>query len=784
MTRNARTYKHLKQFNIRAICRRFPGDAIVGPLACLLLMVSFLMLPLAHLSAAEPSEKELRARFTLEIPGEFELADFDVEASSNYGTDVEPLVKQRFSATVRLRADTFALEKQEGPVTWIVPVAKVGGQRVVYGVATSTRKGGAWQTSFALEGGPLSGMGQPLSAFPGRAIVRGTGAETEFVQEVARQAEARQAAEHQAKLAARQREEQLREQERQAEISRLQHIEKVNEAQRQAKEKKEAEAKAEEVEQLKALAEQARKALAVQLPGFWQIKEFATAEAVKEGTPERLSVTQRFSAVIETAKDTFQEAAREGAITFVTPVAKAGEQRRIEGTMDALLSSGTWSTRLKFQSPAAVGQPVDSFPGRAIVAGSAQEKEYRDQEKDRELAARQREEQLREQERQAELSRLQHQVKVTDAQRIVKEKKAAEERDEENALLAKLAEQARKQLAQQLPPYWQVKDFSAADASRKGASPQAGYQQKFTAVIQLAADTFQQTEKQGVVTLLTRLAKAGEQRRFFGTIDSTLSGVQWATKLEFANPTVQAIGQPLDFYSGRIIIVGSAEEREYRQQVQQQELTKRQNEEQLREQERQAELAKLAHAKKLQEEKEKAELARIAAEAKRQEEVARQEAQQKAEAAKRREQELAALQTALSSQDVGARQATIDTALRSGDQAKQNLAIKGLLNSTKQVSGHVQFADGQRIYETTPFLVLLEKFDAASGTFSGQLQGTSAVVSGSVQGTRLSLAGKGLSIGVQLDKDGSMTGSASGCLPDELRRSYGCQINVSRINLQ
>ena len=280
----------------------------------------------------QPDVDELKAHFAMQVPGYWGLSSFDIEASANYGTEVEPVIKHRFTAEVNLRADTFVLESKEGATTWITAVAKSGEKRTIYGIATSTYRAGGWKTELALENNPLVRVGQPRDFFSGLVIARGTEEEVKYREQVDQQREAELGLKHQEDLDLRKREEELRLQEREEELARLAHEERVRETERKRQDHDAATAQAEEEALVDDLAQRTRSLLAIQLPGYWEVAGFEVHDAVKSGTAAVPVYEQGFSADIELTDDTYIATERGEGVVFVMPVAKAGEKRKLYGT--------------------------------------------------------------------------------------------------------------------------------------------------------------------------------------------------------------------------------------------------------------------------------------------------------------------------------------------------------------------------------------------------------------------------------------------------------------------
>jgi hypothetical protein len=172
-------------------------------------------------SEKKPSTKDYEKQFAVQIPAYFELSSFDVEASENVGSKVEPFYKARFKATVKLKTKTFELASHENEATFIRPVADDGETKEIYGMAGARLSAGNWKIDFNLENNPIPNMGHPKDFFTGgRVILVGTAEETEFK---AQQDQKRLAAEQEAEKAqkARQLEEEKQNAERERKANEL-----------------------------------------------------------------------------------------------------------------------------------------------------------------------------------------------------------------------------------------------------------------------------------------------------------------------------------------------------------------------------------------------------------------------------------------------------------------------------------------------------------------------------------------------------------------------------------
>jgi hypothetical protein len=138
-----------------------------------------------------PDGADLKKRFSTELPAYVGVDSFDVQASENIGSKVEPKFVSRFKATIKLNADTFLESGREGTVVFVAPHLKSGEKREVYGKAVSGYHGGSWQTAFQLDSNPVPGLGTPRDAFGAtRVIVKNSEEETLYREQQKREREA------------------------------------------------------------------------------------------------------------------------------------------------------------------------------------------------------------------------------------------------------------------------------------------------------------------------------------------------------------------------------------------------------------------------------------------------------------------------------------------------------------------------------------------------------------------------------------------------------------------
>ena len=115
--------------------------------------------------------------------------------------------------------------------------------------------------------------------------------------------------------------------------------------------------------------------LASQLPPFLKLSGVRTEPAVSIGTPESPAYTTRFHATTVLGADTFVVTSTDDTATIITPREKQGATHVIDGIATSRKSGDAWTSELAFDNGAlaALGTPRESFAGRVILSGSAEE---------------------------------------------------------------------------------------------------------------------------------------------------------------------------------------------------------------------------------------------------------------------------------------------------------------------------------------------------------------------------------------------------------------------------
>jgi Concanavalin A-like lectin/glucanases superfamily len=136
-------------------------------------------------SDKEPASNDYKSQFSITLPAYFSLSSFDIEASENLGTKVEPVFKARFKATISLKTDTYEMDRQNNDATFIKNIFHEGEKKDIYGIATAKLFAGSWKIEFTLENNPIRQMGRPKDFFTdNKVIIVGSQEETDYLSEL------------------------------------------------------------------------------------------------------------------------------------------------------------------------------------------------------------------------------------------------------------------------------------------------------------------------------------------------------------------------------------------------------------------------------------------------------------------------------------------------------------------------------------------------------------------------------------------------------------------------
>jgi hypothetical protein len=142
----------------------------------------------------KPATSELKTALVQNMPGHIELNSFSVQASQNFGNNVEPIYGTRFNATVIVLVDLYKTDKRDKEVTFVRLVTKKGKQTEIFGKITSKLYQGTWKHNINIDGTPILNLGVPLNQVSaGHVIIRGSDKEKKYYAEIERKEKERQA---------------------------------------------------------------------------------------------------------------------------------------------------------------------------------------------------------------------------------------------------------------------------------------------------------------------------------------------------------------------------------------------------------------------------------------------------------------------------------------------------------------------------------------------------------------------------------------------------------------
>jgi hypothetical protein len=150
----------------------------------------FLGLIFSACSDNGPGKSELRQSLAVQLPSFLSVESFEIQASQNAGTQVEPVYETRFSAAIKINEDTYVEAGKENNILFVMPQKKSQDTLKVFGKTTSRLYAGTWKTDVHLDGEPHMYIGKPLGAFSAqRILIKGSPEEKQYRAEVQKAAE-------------------------------------------------------------------------------------------------------------------------------------------------------------------------------------------------------------------------------------------------------------------------------------------------------------------------------------------------------------------------------------------------------------------------------------------------------------------------------------------------------------------------------------------------------------------------------------------------------------------
>lgn len=95
-----------------------------------------------------PSDKRISKAIQVELPGFLELNELNIEASENVGSEVEPIVRTRFSGALRLREPLYQVERTILGKSVLSEVVSQGEEVKLFGVSTAELQQEQWRVEF------------------------------------------------------------------------------------------------------------------------------------------------------------------------------------------------------------------------------------------------------------------------------------------------------------------------------------------------------------------------------------------------------------------------------------------------------------------------------------------------------------------------------------------------------------------------------------------------------------------------------------------------------------
>lgn len=186
-------------------------------------------------------------------------------------------------------------------------------------------------------------------------------------------------------------------------------------------------------------ATQLQSRLATELPAYLRLTRLRVEASENVGDKVQPIFKSRFRGTVQLTAETFLQSAIEDGVVLLVSHLKEGVTRELFGVAVSKLSAGSWKTEFSFDNDPipGLGRPRDFFPGgKVVVRGSAEETEWRtEQRRQREdaeqaLLAQQREQELALQKR-LEDARRETEKMQTEAQIEAEQRRAAAAREAE-----------------------------------------------------------------------------------------------------------------------------------------------------------------------------------------------------------------------------------------------------------------------------------------------------------------------------------------------------------------
>lgn len=338
---------------------------------------------------------------------------------------------------------------------------------------------------------------------------------------------------------------------------------------------------------------------------------------------------------------------------------------------------------------------------------------------------------------------------------------------------AAAAERIRAEAARLVPAPWRVLDVAIeplrlptlpGDAESRVLPSASRVTARVAARVALGEPTFLVDSREGPVTFVRPAADPSLEKTLTATAVATRNAAgAWTVRLDPNNPEVfDGVGRPAAELPGRVIPIGSEEERRLRAEIAEQ-ARRRVAEEEARLQREQELLARQSAAAKLEAERLENERRLVEARA------AQITDLRSKLAGEDRSARLAAYEAALGGNDAALRQVAVEAALRSRDPVLANLALKDWLARKRQIPVQLFATKEDRNSETVlhnlgPLTIEVESFNRVGGAVTGRMGAPgyniampSAAV-GALAQTELALNSYGCALNLRLTEHQTLDG--------------------------
>lgn len=157
-------------------------------------LTAFALLGCQNAALKGPSNNNVKGKLTFELPEYIAVQSLDVHALENFGSEVDPLIRARFSANAKL-SEPLYLRVADYMNTDVIRIqSKAGTPITITGKYSATMQGNAWQVSFEdLDAAP-NPSGRTLSNWSvGSYVISGSSEEKELIANEKKAAEEREA---------------------------------------------------------------------------------------------------------------------------------------------------------------------------------------------------------------------------------------------------------------------------------------------------------------------------------------------------------------------------------------------------------------------------------------------------------------------------------------------------------------------------------------------------------------------------------------------------------------